>query len=299
MIISKTVEVTVNNNKLQFYRENGFPQCKRFDKINIPIELLGSTSKIDIECECDYCHKIFKKAYGEVLIGRKTINKDCCNECKYQKIQEINLLKYGVKTNLVLDDNKKKSQATIIKKYGVTNIMKNEIIKHKQQQSIFNKYGVTTPILNPEIKRRISQTKIEKYGYEYTKNGMLSINGVYCSKTQKEICEYFNFKINEIIDCYCVDGIKDNIIIEYNGGGHDLAIKQGTIAKDVFQKKELNRIDYLKKLGYSILIIENSLDLNLSKDNYNDIEQLLNQIKKQEIIFYQVQGSTTIENASE
>ena len=42
MIISKTVEVIVNNNKIRFYKDNGFKNCKRFDKIEIIIELLGN-----------------------------------------------------------------------------------------------------------------------------------------------------------------------------------------------------------------------------------------------------------------
>ena len=286
MIISKTVEVIVNNNKIRFYKDNGFPNCKRFDKIEIPIELLGNTSKIEIECECDYCHKHFKKAYGEIIIGRKTINKDCCNDCKYKKIEEVNLLKYGVKTNLILTENKEKSKETIKKKYKVNNVMQNIDIKKRQQQSLIEHYGVSTPILNPDIKKKISETKIKKYGYEYTKNGMLSINGVYCSKSQKIICDFFDFKINYIIEQYCVDGIKGNNIIEYNGGGHDLEVKQGKISIEDFQKKERKRIDFLKELGYNILIIENPVDKEITQNDLNIIQQLLLQLETQNKIYY-------------
>lgn len=137
MIISKTVEITVNNNKINFYRKNGFPNCKRYDRIKIPVELLGITSKIEVECQCDYCHKIFKKAYGELMLGRKILNKDCCYDCKYQKIEEINMIKYGVKTNLLLEENKIKSKETIHKKYGVDNVMQDEQIK-KETTKFFN-----------------------------------------------------------------------------------------------------------------------------------------------------------------
>lgn len=94
---------------------------------------------------------------------------------------------------------------------------------------------------------------------------MLLINGVYCSKAQKLICNYFNFEINCIIGCYCVDGVKDNCIIEYNGGGRDLQVKKGDISLKEFQKKENKRIDFLIKEGYRVLIINNPCDLEINE----------------------------------
>lgn len=299
MIIQEKVEVVVNNNKINFYRENGFPDCKRFDKIKIPVDWLGETSKIEILCKCDYCGKIFYKAYGELIVGRKTIQKDSCNDCKYKKIEEVNLLKYGVKTNLVLQENKEKTKQTILKKYGVLNVMQNEKIRKKQQQALFKKYGVTTPILNPQIREKIVNTYIKKYGKNrISVNGLYIINGVFCSKAQKTICDYFNFEINYMIGPYYVDGFKDNIIIEYNGGGHDLALKQGKISEEKFNLKEKERIKFLNK-NYSILIIENKKDFEISKEILTNIEDKLKNIKDKEVIIYQVKGSTTIENVSE
>lgn len=299
MIISKTVQVTVNNNMLNFYREHGFPNCKRFDKIEIPIELLGPTSKIDVEYECDYCHNIFTKAYGELILGRKYIQKDCCNKCKKLKIEEVNLLKYGVKTNLCLEENKQKSKQTIREKYGVDNVMQNQEIRKKQQQTIFEHYGVYTPICNPEIKRKIINTRIQRYGVDYIQSHLPVINGVFCSKAQIEICKYFNFEINALVDRYCVDGLKGSIIIEYNGSGHDLDVQKGKIEEQDFKKKELIRISDLTNLGYSLIIIENRKNKKITQQDYLALEQILQHIKFKEIIYYEVGSSTTIENLCE
>lgn len=288
MIISKTVEVVVNNNKVQYYRNNGFPNCKRYDKIKIPIELLGKTSKIEIEYECDYCHEHYFKTYGELLVGRKIINKDCCNKCKYKKIEEINLIKYGVKTNLMLEENKEKTINTVRKKYGVNNVMQCKEIHDRQKETLMKNYGVIAPILNSNIKKKISDTKIKKYGYEYDSNGMLLINGVYCSKAQKDICDYFHFKINFIIGKYCVDGIKDDLIIEYNGGGHDLLVKEGRITSKKFQIKEKERLKYLGDLGYKVLIIENPNDKPITIEILNNIKISLSQLKEENKLYYQV-----------
>ena len=299
MIIQKEVEVTVNNNKIRFYREHGFPNCKRFDKITIPIEWLGPTSKIPILCECDYCHKQYKKPYGEIVVGRKIVDKDSCYDCKYNKIVESNYTKYGVKTNLMLKENQEKSKQTVKEKYGVDNVMQNEEIKNKQAASVEKHYGVKSPIQNPEIKEKIRRTAVEKYGAEFTRGGMLLINGVFCSKTQKEICNYFNFEINAFIKQYCVDGLKNNIIIEYNGGGHDIAVQKEQISREDFDKKEKGRLDNLIKLGYSVLVIENKEDLPLSEKDYNNLKDIINNLSNSQIKKYQVEGSTTIENVSE
>lgn len=287
VIIQKEIEVTVNNGKISFYREHGFPNCKRYDKIIIPVEWLGNTSKVEVLCECDYCHKQYYKAYGNIMAGRKNIEKDACLDCKYKKIEEVNYAKYGVKTNLMLEENKEKSRKTIKEKYNVDNVMQCKEIREKQQKSIEKHYGVKSPILNPDIKEKIRKTNVERYGGEFTRNGFLLINGVWCSKSQKEICDYFKFKINCEISGYWVDGLKDNVIIEYNGGGHDIAVSKGQITQEDFDEKEQIRINTLSK-NYALLIIENRADIDITEKHYNDIQGILNNIKQSEIVYYEV-----------
>lgn len=298
MIITKEVEIIVNNNKISYYREHGYPDIKRYDKITIPVEELGPTSKIKVECECDYCHEHFMKTYGDVIQGRKTIEKDSCNKCKYKKIEEVNLKKYGVKTNLVLEENKEKTKKTVREKYGVDNVMQNPEILERQHQSLFEHYGVTTPIHNPEIKEKIIKTTIKNsQGTIRTHNGMLLINGVFCSQAQKDLCNFLKFEINCLIGPYCVDGLKDNIVLEYNGGGHDIAVQQGKISKEDFDKKERYRWEELISKGYNVIVVENINDEKMSMEDYEAIKKLVSRDDSGTICFYQVKGSTTSREA--
>jgi len=68
---------------------------KRGTYLEVNIEDIPEKSEEKINIICDYC----KRGYISKIIyyygGHKEINKDCCYDCRYKKIEEIYLLKYG------------------------------------------------------------------------------------------------------------------------------------------------------------------------------------------------------------
>lgn len=84
-------------------------------------------------------------------------------------------------------------------------------------------------------------------------------------------------QLNVRIDNYVIDILLPNhIIVEYNGGGHELSVKLGELTLEQFQQKEIRRNNFLINLGYKLLIIESKKD----KLPSNLLEMINNAITK-------------------
>ena len=132
-------------------------------------------------------HNIKGKEYYDTYIkGTKTC-KICGKETKFINIEDgyrigcclehTNLAKFGVKSNLNLQEVKEKAQKnshtpsaiekqkqTNLSKYGTIAPIQNEEIKNKIKQTCIKKYGVSNISQVKEIKEKGLQTKLEKYG---------------------------------------------------------------------------------------------------------------------------------------
>lgn len=260
MILENSIEFIVNNQDIKKVRENGFPDVKRFDKILLPINLLGTTSKKKIKIKCDYCGEVFLKEYCNLLIGRKTINKDSCMKCKHLKAQETNYINYGFKSTFETSEQKEKTKKIILKRYKTTNVMKVEWVRNKQQATMEKRFGVKSPIHNEEIRRRITKSK--------------RVNGAKVSKLQFYLAKELNGFLNVVHKKHRIDILIDNIAIEYNGSGHRMSIsfKQRTIEE--FETKEL-KIENNILLDFNLLVVENPKDRPLTLNKINEIKEIL------------------------
>jgi len=97
MLITKEVEVTWTNNR-KIYEPKGYVYTKQGEKFIVKIEDLALNSHIAVIVKCDYCGKEYPKPYSQFnsKINKKIINKDACDDCRFIKTQESNLLKYNV-----------------------------------------------------------------------------------------------------------------------------------------------------------------------------------------------------------
>ena len=78
----------------------------------------------------------------------------------------------------------------------------------------------------------------------------------------------YNGKLNYPIGNYSLDILLDNkIYIEYSGSGHELCVSSGKITKENFKKREADRFDYLKNMGYKMILYINKTD-KLPDDEY-------------------------------
>lgn len=130
-----------------------------------------------------------------------------------------------------------------------------KIIKTCQER-----YGVDHPMQDFNIHKKSVEGHIRNFGKEY--NDLNFINGVPASKVQIKIGENLkNFKLNYLEDGYYYDMFNPliNLVIEYNGKGHDLQVRRGKISQEKFKEKEQIRIDSIRK-KHKLLIIEDPYD---------------------------------------
>lgn len=110
-------------------------------------------------------------------------------------------------------------------------------------------YGVEYGAQSPIIREKIHQS--------YYDNQSLP-----ASYQQKYICHLYNMKLNYPIKYYNVDmcDIDNKLICEYDGGGHKLSVKLGSMSEEEFNQKEIVRNNIIKREGYKIFRIISSKD---------------------------------------
>lgn len=216
-IDNQLITVRVINFTEKHFKSLGY-DVKNGDVITIPAKDLPKGSGIKIDVECCYCHKIFKKSWRKYL---ETKEKCCCENCKERKMMETSLEKYGNICSLRNPEVQAKATATNMKNLGVQ-----------------------YPFQNPNI--------LQKCRDSYIKNNK---DTVMVSKQQKYLCNLYDGILNYPISLYFADILLDDIVVEYDGRGHDLAVRLNHISYDEFIQKEQNREQTIINYGYKIFRI--------------------------------------------
>ena len=161
------VQVKWNSSNKKHLISKGYNFTKMCDVITIKAEDLSDGSKTKVTCICDYCGKEIIKPYYE-----HTSRGDCCSKCRYTKVKENNL-----------------------KKYGVDNTTKLQSVKDKIKETNLSKYGCTCAVHNPIIQEKVKQTNLEKYGNEYyfgSDIGKEKCQEIIDNRTKEEKENYFS-----------------------------------------------------------------------------------------------------------
>ena len=200
------------------------------------------------------------------------------NEECYEKLKQTNLERYGVEHVSQLDEVKDKVKQTNLERYGVEYSSQNEEVKRKIEETNIKKYGVKSLLCLPEFHQHSREVDMERYGvYHHFQNPEILAkqkDTLYknrtcpASKQQVYICNLYNGEINFPLKMYSVDIClpEEKIVIEYDGGGHDLGIKLGTCTQEEFAQKEIIRNNVIKREGYKQMRIISVKDLLPSDD---------------------------------
>ena len=169
MLLTKTVVIKWHNKTKKHYVDLGYPFTKFKDEFKVKVEDLSKGSHVEVEVECDYCGEKIKKKYKDYINQniKSIINKDCCDNCKSLKIQESNLLIYGCKSALQVEEIKEKMKTTNLKKYGYENVSQVKVFREKIKETSLKNWGTESPLQNDIIKENIKQTNLKLYGKEY------------------------------------------------------------------------------------------------------------------------------------
>jgi hypothetical protein len=125
MILTRVIDIKINESNFQYYEDLGY-DVTIGENIQIPIELMSKGSHYKITCKCDGCSiekdVIFKNyikydnKWGEYYCRK-------CSEVKRKKTLRENFgVDYPIQNKKVLTKMKK----TLVKKYGVDNISKRD-----------------------------------------------------------------------------------------------------------------------------------------------------------------------------
>jgi very-short-patch-repair endonuclease len=193
---------------------------------------------------------------------------------------------YGVDNMFQAEEIKEKSMQTCLEKYGEPNYTKTEEFKERFRNFCIEHYGTENPFQCEEFKEKAKRTCLEKYGVEYAmQNEIIKANAiatlyrngnVNTSKQQLYLHSLLGGDINKAEGRYNLDIAfpDETIYIEYDGGGHNLQVKFGTMTEKEFKKKEMDRYFYLKRRGWKMIKITSPIDY-LPSD-----EIILNEIQK-------------------
>lgn len=249
-LITKVVEIKNNFKTRELYLDKAISITE--DKIVIDVHNLKEKSNVKVDVKCDYCGIEFQQNYGDYIKLGKNISKVACRKCMSKKQKEVCRKLHGVDNISQIEEVKKKKEETCYENFGCLYPMQSNQVMKKSKNTMLNKYGVEHNLLRPEIKE-IVRTSNAKTRFE---NGT-----IISSKAQRHICDIYNGMLNFPVDFYNLDILlNDNIYVEYNGSGHDLNVRLGQITKEDFHRKEITRYNYMKKLGYRVIIFDNISD---------------------------------------
>lgn len=297
MLISKEVEVKWNSKNRDHYIKKGYEYTKYNDIFIVKVDDLLESSHIKVDVKCDYCGKEYQKEYRNYIKNNynSLIKNDCCAECQPIKVRESNLMNYGVKNTTQLEKTRNKMKETMMERYGVEHNMQHKPTREKAIKTFENNYGYDNPMKHPEIIKKSNASKIERFGcknpfvdkeiLQKTKNTNLEKYGTEwqmqnnqvmnkskktmykngtapCSRQQEYLNNLLGGQLNFPVDMCSLDIAfpNDKIYIEFNGSGHDLSVKLGTITKEEFEYKEIKRYMFLKNKGWKLIRINSPYD---------------------------------------
>lgn len=179
MLLSKTVMVKWNPANKKWYESKGYIFTKYKDEFEVKVEDLSKGSHSTIELLCDYCkEKVISREFKSYIniLKKSTVHKDCCDDCKYLKIVESNLINYNVEYIVQRPETKNKILRTNRINYADENFVKE--INDKRKVSSLERYGVECVLQSPIVKEKIKQTNLEKYGCEFVSQNELVKNKI-------------------------------------------------------------------------------------------------------------------------
>lgn len=275
-LIQKKVKIKITSYNINHYLLLGYNAVNGYE-IEIKIEDLTSGSGYKVDVQCDYCKKIFKKAYRRYLETKDDL---CCKDCRPRKFAKTNLDKFGVECSLRNPDINKKTKATWMKKYGVESPFASEEIREKIKKTCIERYGTPVRIFNKKDMSKISKNQ--------NKN-----NKVTTSKEQKDLHSLYGGELNYKIGKYYIDMFFEDSFIccEYNGGGHYLAVLHNRITEEELNLRDNEKYKFMIESGFKCFVIINKKSGLPNKEELIKIkERAINTLKNDyDVFIYDVQ----------
>ena len=216
------------------------------------------------------------------------------------KLQNTCLERYGATCSFMNQEVRENFKKTMMDKYGVEHPFHLDSVKDKYKNTIHDKYGVDNISYSDEIKEKKRQASLERYGTEYTLQSKeireriaqtwFNNNSQKTSQQQEYLNSLYNGILNYPISSLSADIFlqDDGIDIEYDGGGHNMCVKLGTITQEEFDCKEMIRNYVIKNEGYKQIRI-------ISSKDYLPSDEILLQMLEQAKEYFNKTSHTWVE----
>ena len=268
-ILTKEVEVKLWGNNIKHYHNLGY-NGKRGDIITVKVEDLPDGSNVKIQYLCDYCkNKIITIVYADYKRRINEVNKMACRNCFTKKAEETTLLRYGASSYAQTNEFHEIMKDMMNAKYGVQHYSQTQEYKEKWNSTCEERYGKD---YRKQFINKAFETFHEKTGYNYPSQSpevrekatqsFYKNTSQKTSKQQQYINNLYQGILNFPIKYYNADIYlpNDNIIVEYDGGGHSLSVIIGKETIEKYIYKETIRYNVIKKEGYKQMRIITSKD---------------------------------------
>ena len=190
----------------------------------------------------------------QYLKGRKSVEKDCCNnpKCKSLKQKDVLLKKYNVDNIRKIPGVNEKIIETNLKVYGCENPQQNAEVKAKTERTCLELYGDTNVFGGKSsLRKEINEKQMQ---------GKQGVNGgAFVSKNQLYLANLYNGEVNIQIGKYYLADIffrEEKIYCEYNGSGHNMPVRCGEMTEEEFNRREQVRYFAIKGEGYKQFTIK-------------------------------------------
>jgi len=161
MIITKEIEITLNPANIQHFKNLGYENLKRGNKLTITVEHLNNGSHSIVRVKCDVCGTEKELTYRFYVKSMKKYGTYACSsKCGQDKVKKTCLEKYGDKNYR----NEDKYKETCFKKYGVENVSQLKEIQVKRKETMVERYGVEYYVLSEDFLEKYEQTSLINYG---------------------------------------------------------------------------------------------------------------------------------------
>jgi len=269
MIITKILNIKVNNRLVKYYNSLGY-DVKGGDEITIPVHHLKKNSSIKIDVKCSNCHDIKNISYHKYNMNIERGDKYYCKKCNNIKFKNTFNDKYNVDNPLKLDWVKEKIKNTVFDKYNVYWITQEQSIKNKIHNTFIKNYGgypmQNMKILNQTISKKINDKIIKCYDLEkYNDYKKRVINLTY--KNKKILFDNWNG-----FDFYDGEYIRDNLTYHYMDKLYPVIDHKTSISYGFKNNLSVETISDINNL----CITKNSLNRLKSKKTEFEFRNILN-----------------------
>lgn len=166
MLVNRTHSIKWHNKNQKHFEGMGYVFTKRGDFFEVVSEHLAPNSKTIVTVKCDYCGDLHEKQFGNYNAAREKLAKDSCNECKYLKVRESNIKKYG-QSVAALESTRKKMAETSLLRYGKEHYAQTDKHKQNMREHFLQKHGVEYYSQTQEYKIKCAATSLKRYGVSH------------------------------------------------------------------------------------------------------------------------------------